>query len=135
VVLLLVPADPLRPRRADEHFAAEAAAARDVGHDVALIDHDALTEPDGAGRAVARVPEGGGPAVYCCWMLASGRCTALADAVTAKGVTLLTSAARYRQAHELPCAGSGYPAAAWTAGDAEREFRPRRAVYSAAFRP
>jgi hypothetical protein len=30
VVLLLVPVDPLRPRRADEHFAAEAAAARDA---------------------------------------------------------------------------------------------------------
>jgi hypothetical protein len=38
VVLLLVTADPLHPRRADEHFAPEAAAARDAGHDVALID-------------------------------------------------------------------------------------------------
>ena len=38
MVLLLVPADPLRPRRADEHFAAEAAAASGAGHDVALID-------------------------------------------------------------------------------------------------
>lgn len=27
------------------------------GHTVALIDHDALTEPDGAERALARVPE------------------------------------------------------------------------------
>jgi hypothetical protein len=53
VVLLLVPADPLRPRRPDEHFAPEAAAARDVGHHVALVDHDALAEPDGADRAVA----------------------------------------------------------------------------------
>jgi hypothetical protein len=84
VVLLLVPADPLRPRRADEHFAAEAAAARDAGHDVALIDHDALAEPGGAGRAVARVPVGGGTAVYRGWMLASGRYAALADAVAAK---------------------------------------------------
>ena len=68
VVLLLVPADPLRPRRADEHFAAEAAAARDAGH-VGRIDHDALAGPDGAGRAVARVPGGGGAAVYRGWML------------------------------------------------------------------
>ena len=60
VVLLLVPADPLRPSRADEHFAPEAAAARDAGHDVVLIDHDALAEPDGAEQAVARVPDGGG---------------------------------------------------------------------------
>ena len=39
VVLLLVPADPLRPRREDEHFAAEAAAAREAGWDMALVDH------------------------------------------------------------------------------------------------
>jgi hypothetical protein len=51
----------LRPRRADEHFAPEA-AARDAGHDVALIDHDALAEPDEAERAADRVPDGGGAA-------------------------------------------------------------------------
>ena len=126
-VVLLVPADPLRPRRADEHFAAEAAAAKDAGHDVALIDHDAQAEPGGAERAVARVPAGGGAAVYRGWMLASGRYAALADALAAKGVTLRTSAGQYRQAHELP----GWypelvpvtPAAAWTAGDGEQEFR------------
>jgi hypothetical protein len=68
-VLLLAPADPLRARRADEHFAAEAAAARDAGHDVALIDHDMLAEPDGTGRAVARVPPGGAAAG---WSAAAG---------------------------------------------------------------
>jgi hypothetical protein len=127
VVLLLVPADPLRPRRADEHFAAEAAAARNAGHDVALIDHDALTEPDGAGRAVARVPDGGGLAVYRGWMLASGRYAALADALAARGVTLRASAAQYRRAHELPgwypALAPVTPAAVWTAGDGEEEFR------------
>ena len=95
VVLLLVPADPLRPRRADGHFAPEAAAARDAGHDVALVDHDALAEPDGAGRAAARIPDGGGAAVYRGWMLASGRYAALADALAAKGTTLRTSAVQY----------------------------------------
>jgi hypothetical protein len=55
-MMLLVPADPLRPvADTDKHFAAEAAAARDAGHAVALIDHDALAEPDGAERALARV--------------------------------------------------------------------------------
>jgi hypothetical protein len=44
-VLLLVPADPLRPRRADEHFAAEAAAARDADITVALIDHTRSPTP------------------------------------------------------------------------------------------
>jgi hypothetical protein len=81
---------PIRfvPRRADEHFAAEAAAARDAGHDVALIDHDVLAEPDGAERAVARVPDGGGAAVYRGWMLASGQYAALASALAAKGADL-----------------------------------------------
>jgi hypothetical protein len=61
---------------------------------MALFDHVALAEPDAAGRAVARVPGRGGAAVYRGWMLASGRYAALADAVTAKGVTLRTSAAQ-----------------------------------------
>jgi hypothetical protein len=126
-MLLLVPADPLRPRRADEHFAPEAAAARDAGHDVALVDHDALAGPDGAERAAARVPDGGGAAVYRGWMLAGGRYAALATALTAKRTHLRTSAAQYRQAHELPgwypALAPVTPAAAWTAGDAEQEFR------------
>ena len=107
VVLLLVPADPLRPRRPDEHFAPEAAAARDAGHDVALIDHDALAEPDGAERAVARVPGGGGAAVYRGWMLAGAQYAALASALAAKGATMRTSVAQYQKAHELP---GWYPA-------------------------
>ena len=127
LVLILVPADPLRPRRADEHFAAEAAAARAVGHDVALLDHDALTGPDGAARAVARVPEGGGVAVYRGWMLASGKYAALADVLADKGVTMRTSAAHYLRAHELPgwhhALAPVTPATAWTAGDGEQEFR------------
>jgi hypothetical protein len=97
VALLLVPSDPLSPGRADEHFAAEAAAARAAGCDVALVDHDALTGPEGAERAAARVPEGGGAAVYRGWMLSSGQYAALADAVTVRGVTLRTSATQYRR--------------------------------------
>jgi hypothetical protein len=55
-VLLPVPADPLRSRRPDEHFAAGAAAAVAAGIVVALIDHDALTGADGRSRAVAGDP-------------------------------------------------------------------------------
>jgi hypothetical protein len=55
-VILLVPADPLRPRRADDHFAAEASAARAAGLEVAVVDHDALARAgDDARRAVAAV--------------------------------------------------------------------------------
>jgi hypothetical protein len=127
VVLLLVPADPLRPRRADGHFAAEAAAARDAGHDVVLVDHEALAEPGGAGRAVARVRDGGGRAVYRGWMLASDRYAAFAEALTARGVTLRTSAGQYRRAHKLPgwypVLAPVTPAAVWAAGEGEEEFR------------
>jgi ATP-grasp domain, R2K clade family 3 len=55
-VIVLFPADALRPRHVDEHFAAEAAAARAAGIEVALVDHDALTRPGGAEL-------GAGPAV------------------------------------------------------------------------
>jgi hypothetical protein len=67
--MLIVPANPLRPRQADEHFAQEAAAARDAGIAVALIDHDALADPGGAQRAVARVPDAAELAVYRGWMM------------------------------------------------------------------
>jgi hypothetical protein len=127
VVLLLVPADPLRPRRADDPFAAEAAAAMDAGITVAFIDHDALAGPGGAGRAVARVPDAGAAAVYRGWMLRAGQYAALSDALAARGVQLRTSAAQYRRAHELP---GWYPALAqvapqaeWTEGDGEPGFR------------
>jgi hypothetical protein len=125
-MLLLVPADPLRPRRPDDHFAAEAAAARDAGLTVALIDHDALTSSGDVRQAVARVPDSGSPAVYRGWMLRASQYAALAAAMTAKGVTLRTSAAQYRQAHELPgwyhALSPVTPASAWTEGDAEQDF-------------
>jgi hypothetical protein len=41
-MMLLFPADVLRPRRVDEHFAGEAHAARALGWSIALVDHDAL---------------------------------------------------------------------------------------------
>jgi Phage integrase family len=72
VVLLLAPADPVRGHRTDEHFMAKAAAARDAGHDMALVGHDALAEPGVPGGAMACVPEGGSSAVYCGWMLGGG---------------------------------------------------------------
>jgi hypothetical protein len=101
-MLLLVPADPLRPRRPDEHFAAEAGAAKNSGVDVALIVHDALADPGGAERAVARVPNACGMAIYRGWMLRADQYAALAAAPEARDVTLRTSAAQYRRAHELP---------------------------------
>ncbi|MEU1374628.1 ATP-grasp domain-containing protein [Streptomyces triculaminicus] len=94
-------ADPLRPRRADPHFADEVLAARASGLRTALIDHDALLAGD-ATAAVAGVPREAGTAWYRGWMVPSGRYAELAEALAARGVTLLTSPDDYRRAHELP---------------------------------
>jgi hypothetical protein len=125
-MLLLVPSDPLRPRRADEHFAAEAMAARDAGVTVVLINHDALADPGEAGRVVVRIPDSGGTAVYRGWMLHASQYAVLARALAARGATLRTSAGQYRQAHELPgwfyALASVTPGTEWTEGDTEHEF-------------
>ncbi|AGZ41610.1 ATP-grasp domain-containing protein [Actinoplanes friuliensis] len=124
-MILLVPADALRPRRPDEHFAPEAAAARESGLDVAVIDHDALARGDDPAAAVARVPSGG-TAVYRGWMLHSPQYAALASALAARDVVLRTSADQYRRAHELPgwydALAAVTPESAWTTGDDRDAF-------------
>ncbi|MFG3558325.1 ATP-grasp domain-containing protein [Micromonospora sp. NPDC047557] len=124
-VMLLVPADPLRPRRPDEHFRAEAVAAREAGLDVAVVDHDALTRPDRAEHAVALVPADG-EAVYRGWMLRSEQYAAFTEALARRGVTLRTSAEQYRRAHELPgwyaALAALTPASVWTRGASRADF-------------
>jgi hypothetical protein len=116
---LIVPADPLRPRRADEHFAAEAAAARAAGIDVVLVDHDRLSRGD-ASAAV----DG---AVYRGWMLRSEHYALLTG--------LRTSAAQYRQAHELPgwyaTLATVTPETVWTTGFSRADFDGARATLAA----
>ena len=99
--LFLLPGDPLRPRRTDPHFAAEAAAAQAAGAATAVLDHEALLAADDE-RAVARVPRDAGPLWYRGWMLPAERYAALATALSARGCRLLTSPDAYRTAHELP---------------------------------
>ncbi|HWL35013.1 MAG TPA: ATP-grasp domain-containing protein [Frankiaceae bacterium] len=99
-MLLVVPSDPLRPRRPDEHFAPEYDAARDAGLDVALVDHDALTA-GAAAEACARLPASN-DVVYRGWMLRAEEYAAFDAAARDRGATLRTSAAQYRTAHELP---------------------------------
>ncbi|WP_051772671.1 ATP-grasp domain-containing protein [Saccharothrix sp. NRRL B-16314] len=117
-MMLLVPADPLRPTRPDPHFAPEAAAAREAGHRVALVDHDALTRGH-ADRAVAKAPADE-DAVYRGWMLRSEHYAAFADALARRGALLRTTADQYRGAHELPGWYDDFtgltPESAWTEG-------------------
>jgi hypothetical protein len=129
-MLLLVPADPLRPTRVDEHFAAEATAARALGVDVAVVDHDALTRPGEADRAVRRVPASD-DAVYRGWMLRAEQYQAFADALGRRDVALRCAPEEYRRAHELPgwyaALAAITPVSVWTEGVARADFdRARR---------
>jgi ATP-grasp domain-containing protein len=123
--MLLVPGDVLRPRRPDEHFAAEVAAAREAGLDVAVVDHDALAGAGDADAAVARVPSGG-EAVYRGWMLRAEQYAAMAAALGRRGVGLRTEPAQYRRAHELPgwyaALAPVTPVSVWTVGDGRADF-------------
>jgi hypothetical protein len=80
VVLLMVSADPLRRRRPDECFAAEAEAARDLGVDVALVDHAAANQGDAA-EAVRLMKTSSADAVHRGWMLRAEHYAALVFAV------------------------------------------------------
>jgi hypothetical protein len=84
-MLMLVPCDPLRPRRADEHFVPEANAAKDLGIEVAVVDHDILAGSGDPARAVAGVPESA-DAVYRGWMLRCEQYQAFETALAARGV-------------------------------------------------
>ena len=100
-MLLLLPADPLRSRRVDEHFAPEAEAAQEAGIEVALVDHDALTSGASASNALAGVSPST-DAVYRGWMLTSEQYAGLVETAGRRGAALRTSASQYRTAHELP---------------------------------
>ncbi|HEY0694625.1 MAG TPA: ATP-grasp domain-containing protein [Kribbella sp.] len=114
--MLLVPGDPLNPRRDDPHFAAQAKAARELGVPVARIDHDALDRP---GEAVAKVPAGN-DAVYRGWMMSAAQYDGFAEALDERRVTLRTSSEEYRLAHEVPGWYDALrpltPESAWTDG-------------------
>ncbi|WP_420117201.1 ATP-grasp domain-containing protein [Micromonospora sp.] len=131
-MLLIVPADPLRPRRPDPHFAPEAQAARAAGHPVAVVDHDALAAGRDVTRAVAGVPAAD-DAVYRGWMLSAARYAGFAGALRARQVTLRTDPDRYRRAHELPgwyaTAAALTPQSCWTVGVDRSDFdRARTAL-------
>ncbi|MEV6281207.1 ATP-grasp domain-containing protein [Kribbella sp. NPDC051770] len=113
--MLLVPADPLNPRRDDPHFAAQAHAARELGIVVVRVDHDALVR----GEAELRVPAAE-DAVYRGWMLSSAQYESFEAGLAECGVQLRTSADEYRTAHELPGWYEGLrtvtPESVWTTG-------------------
>lgn len=100
-MLLLVPSDPIHPRRVDQHFAPEAEAARALSVEVRTIDHDAVTAGD-LRAAIRFVDEPSDDAVYRGWMVRSEHYGLLATALAVRDVSLRTSPEAYRRAHELP---------------------------------
>ncbi|MBP0454065.1 ATP-grasp domain-containing protein [Kitasatospora sp. RG8] len=98
---IVFPADPLNPRRPDPHFAWEARTLRELGGEQYLVDHDALLAGDVA-EAVRRVPEDCGPLWCRGWMIPAVDYAAFDRALADRGANLLTSAAGYASAHELP---------------------------------
>lgn len=135
---LLLCGDPSRPGRCDPYFAPQAAAARQAGAAVALLDHDALL----AGRvaeAVRRVPHGLGTVWYRGWMVPATAYARLGRALDGRGGTLATSPAAYRTAHELPGWYGTFaevtPASAWTACEPFRAPAPAALARTAAALP
>lgn len=112
-------ADPLRSRRVEGHFADQADAVRQVGGEVALVDHDALLAGD-VDRAIRRVPHDLGPVWYRGWMIPATGYAGLTQALTARGVQVLTTPEAYQQAHELPGWYDAFaevtPASVWSVG-------------------
>ena len=100
-VTILMCADPLNPKRVDEHFAREAEAVRALGGSLALIDHDALQRGDAA-EAVRRVPRDLGTVWYRGWMATAGQYAALTAALGAKNIAMAVPPDGYQKAHELP---------------------------------
>lgn len=125
-MLLIVPADPLNPRRVDEHFRGQAEAARDAGIDVARVDHDVLSRAGMAAAEAVRGVRASDDAVYRGWMLTGGQYAAMAAALAAREVTLRTGAEAYRAAHELPgwydALADVTPESVWMDGTDPTEF-------------
>jgi hypothetical protein len=130
-MMLLFPADVLRPRRVDEHFAGEAHAARALGWPIALLDHDAVTNGGDCAEAIARVP-GDEVVIYRGWMFSSRSYDGLAAAFAARGTRLYTDAEQYRRGHELPgwyaALAAFTPASSWSVGAGRDGFDAARSA-------
>jgi hypothetical protein len=96
---ILYPQSILDPRTPDEMFREEAQAMTAAGHNMHLIDTEALT----AGPARIRPPlEPGACVVYRGWMLTHGEYVNLAASVERAGGSCFTSPEQYVATHHLP---------------------------------
>lgn len=101
-MIVLFCRDPeARAAQPEPPWAREAEIARELGGEVGLIDHDALSAGDLRG-ALRGLGGAQGPALYRGWMLTPERYQELHAALAGRGVALATSPAAYRLCHHLP---------------------------------
>jgi len=103
---ILFPSEPFNPRCADPSFEDEYGAARDVGWQCSLYDHDAVVAGD-AESAVRRLhADENDVFILRGWMMTGEQYRALCKAVAELGSLLVTQPADYVNAHYIP---SWYP--------------------------
>lgn len=97
--VLLLPSDPLNERATDPEFVRDRDAARAAGIGAALIDHDRLLAGDVAIRGLTTERAS---VLYRGWMMPTDAYSTLAEAVEARGSSMVTSPANFAAAHYLP---------------------------------
>jgi hypothetical protein len=118
-MLIVFPAHPVTPGRAEPAFEDEVAAARAAGFAVGF----ASLEIHFGGDLHLRVPKGEGAAVYRGWILRVEDYARLESALAARGYALVTTAAAYQHCHFLPewyeaLGGEKTPRSIWFPGRA-----------------
>lgn len=101
-MLFVLPSSLLTRGQADEHFQPQREALEELGHEVRLLNLEALAEDshEPISRWAAR--EEPTTAIYRGWMLTPQEYSRMEAHLASKGVSLLTSANAYGAAHELP---------------------------------
>lgn len=101
-VVHLYPADPLKPRSVDAHFAPEAEALREAGGATRVVNVDALERHNGDPVLPWIAFDEPTLLIYRGWMMSSDNYAELNEYAALKGGVLRTSPSQYQRAHELP---------------------------------
>jgi hypothetical protein len=92
--IVLFCSQPFEPSQVDPDFAAERSAATAASFITALLDHTAVAEGH-VHKAIRRIPENAGTALYRGWMLRADRYEELHAALLARGVQLINDPVAY----------------------------------------
>jgi hypothetical protein len=115
-MLIVFPAHPVTPKRADPAFEVEADAARAAGFAVGF----ASLEIHFGGAVCLRVPNGSGDALYRGWMLRVEDYARLEHALAERGYHLVNTTATYKHCYLLPewygAVGDRTPRSIWIPG-------------------